>query len=232
MRPGKASRGSSHLRSALAQGAKPVEAIPNTDLIVFWIFAPIAVCAAIGMVLSRNAVHSALFLIVNFFCLAVFFLVLGSPFLFAVQIIVYAGAIMVLFLFVIMLLGVDSRESVVEKLRAQRSLAVLLAIGLIAELFTAIRLGVGLSTTAAPGFEETVNKGGNVRSLARLLFNGYFFPFEATSILLIVAAVAAMVIAGRRSSLRGASRPRESRRGRAAARAGAGAAEPEREPVG
>ena len=79
----------------------------------------------------------------------------------------------------------------------------LLALGLIAELFTAIRLGVGLSTTAAPGFEETVNKGGNVRSLARLLFNGYFFPFEATSILLIVAAVAAMVIAGRRSSLRG-----------------------------
>jgi NADH-quinone oxidoreductase subunit J len=92
---------------------------------------------------------------------------------------------------------------VVEKLRAQRSLAVLLALGLIAELFTAIRLGVGLSTKAAPGFEEAVNRGGNVRSLSRLLFNTYFFPFEATSVLLIVAAVAAMVIAGRRSSLRG-----------------------------
>jgi NADH-quinone oxidoreductase subunit J len=185
----------------LAAAAKPAEPVPNTDLIVFWVFAPIAVCAAIGMVLSRNAVHSALFLIVNFFCLAVFFLVLGSPFLFAVQIIVYAGAIMVLFLFVMMLLGVDSQESMVERLRAQRSIAVVLAIGLVAELFSAIRLGVGLSTKAAPGFEETVNRGGNVRALAHVLFNGYFFPFEATSVLLIVAAVAAMVIAGRRSAL-------------------------------
>jgi NADH-quinone oxidoreductase subunit J len=187
----------------LAQFVKPVlaPAVGNTDLIVFWVFAPIAVCAAIGMVLSRNAVHSALFLIVNFFCLAVFFLVLGSPFLFAVQIIVYAGAIMVLFLFVIMLLGVEARESVIERLRAQRSLAALLAAGLIAELFTAIRLGVGLSTKAAPGFDATVNKGGNVQSLAKLLFNVYFFPFEATSVLLIVAAVAAMVTAGRRANL-------------------------------
>ncbi len=184
-----------------AAAASKATSVPPTDLIVFWVFAPIAVAAAIGMVLSRNAVHSALFLIVNFFCLAVFFLVLGSPFLFAVQIIVYAGAIMVLFLFVIMLLGVDARESVIERLKAQRSIAALLAIGLIAELFTAIRLGVGLSTTAAPGFEHTVNKGGNVHALAGLLFNQYFFPFEATSVLLIVAAVAAMVIAGRRSAL-------------------------------
>jgi NADH-quinone oxidoreductase subunit J len=174
--------------------------VPVTDLVVFWVFAPISVVAAIGMVLARNAVHSALFLIVNFFCLAVFFLVLGSPFLFAVQIIVYAGAIMVLFLFVIMLLGVDARESVLERLRGQRSIAALLAAGLIAELFTAIRLGVGLSTKAAPGFDTTVNQGGNVRALARVLFNGYFFPFEATSVLLIVAAVAAMVVAGRRGS--------------------------------
>src|SRR5262249_8767624 len=81
---------------AVLAASNAAAGVPNTDLIVFWIFAPIAVCAAIGMVLSRNAVHSALFLIVNFFCLAVFFLVLGSPFLFAVQIIVYAGAIMVL----------------------------------------------------------------------------------------------------------------------------------------
>ena len=149
------------------------------------------------MVLSRNAVHSALFLIVNFFCLAVFFLVLGSPFLFAVQIIVYAGAIMVLFLFVIMLLGVDSRESVVERLKAQRSLAVILAIALVAELFSAIRLGVGLSTTAARA--STDGEQGRERPRAReRAVQGYFFPFEATSVLLIVAAVAAMVIAGRR----------------------------------
>ncbi len=80
------------------------------DWIVFWVIAPISILAAGAMVLARNAVHSALFLIVNFFTLAVFFLVLGSPFLFVVQIIVYAGAIMVLFLFVIMLLGVDPRR--------------------------------------------------------------------------------------------------------------------------
>jgi len=81
----------------------------QADLILFWVFAPISVASAIGMLVMRNAVHSALFLIVNFFCLALFYLVLGATFLFAVQIIVYAGAIMVLFLFVIMLLGVDGR---------------------------------------------------------------------------------------------------------------------------
>jgi NADH-quinone oxidoreductase subunit J len=185
---------------AVAAAAGRKAGVPVTDLVLFWVFAPISVTAAIGMVLARNAVHSALFLIVNFFCLAVFFLVLGSPFLFAVQIIVYAGAIMVLFLFVIMLLGVDARESIVERLRGQRSIAALLALGLIAELFTAIRLGVGLSKKAAPGFDATVNQGGNVRALSRVLFNAYFFPFEATSVLLIVAAVAAMVVAGRRAA--------------------------------
>ncbi len=185
------------------------DAVPLTDLILFWVFGPIAVVAAVGMVLARNAVHSALFLIVNFFCLAVFFLVLGSPFLFAVQIIVYAGAIMVLFLFVIMLLGVDQRESMVERLKGQRLIGVALAAGLIAEVFFAIRLGVGLSTKAAPGFDKAVNQGGNVRALARVLFNGYFFPFEVTSVLLIVAAVAAMVIAGRRGTAVGPGEPVE-----------------------
>ena len=84
------------------------------DNVVFWVFAPIAVGSAVAMLLMRNAVHTALLLIVNFFCLAVLFLVLGAPFLFAVQIIVYAGAIMVLFLFVIMLLGVDRGEASIE----------------------------------------------------------------------------------------------------------------------
>jgi NADH-quinone oxidoreductase subunit J len=169
-----------------------------TDLVVFWVFAPVAVGAAVAMLFARKAVHSALFLIVNFLCLAVFFLVLGSPFLFAVQIVVYAGAIMVLFLFVIMLLGVASEESLVERMKAQRPLAILLGLGLAAEVFFTVRLGVGISTRAAGSF-ASVNKGGNVRALARVLFNGYFFPFEVTSVLLIVAAVAAMVIAGRRT---------------------------------
>jgi NADH-quinone oxidoreductase subunit J len=177
----------------------PVIAGVAADWIVFWVFAPISVGAAVGMLLARNAVHSALLLIVNFFCLAVFFLVLGSPFLFAVQIIVYAGAIMVLFLFVIMLLGVTREESLSERLKGQRPLAVVLGAGLIAEVALAVRYGVGISTHAAPGF-DAVNKGGNVKSLARVLFNAYFFPFEVTSVLLIVAAVAAMVMAGRRAT--------------------------------
>jgi NADH-quinone oxidoreductase subunit J len=170
-----------------------------TDLILFWVFAPIAVIAALAMVLARKAVHSALFLIVNFFCLAVFFLVLGSPFLFAVQIIVYAGAIMVLFLFVIMLLGVAGEESLVERMKAQRPLAVLLGFGLVAEVFFAVRLGVGIGTRAAGDF-DAVNRGGNIRALARILFNSYFFPFEVTSVLLIVAAVGAMVLAAHRTA--------------------------------
>jgi NADH-quinone oxidoreductase subunit J len=176
----------------------PVIGAVAADWIVFWVFAPVSVAAAVGMLFARNAIHSALLLIVNLFCLAVFFLVLGSPFLFAVQIIVYAGAIMVLFLFVIMLLGVTREESLVERLKGQRPLALLLGAGLIAEVVLAVRYGVGISTKAAPGF-DAVNKGGNVRSLARLLFNSYFFPFEVTSVLLIVAAVAAMVMAGRRA---------------------------------
>src|SRR6266496_115193 len=160
------------------------------DWIVFWVIAPISVLAAGAMVLARNAVHSALFLIVNFFTLAVFFLVLGSPFLFVVQIIVYAGAIMVLFLFVIMLLGVDRQESLIERIKGQRLLALLLGVGLVAEVVAAVRLGVGFHRGVLPNFGP-VNQGGNVRALARLLFNSYFFPFEVTSVLLIVAAIGA-----------------------------------------
>src|SRR5438067_1934701 len=144
------------------------------------------------MVLSRNAVHAALLLVVNFFTLAVFFLILGSPFLFVVQIIVYAGAIMVLFLFVIMLLGVDRTESLTERLSAQRWLAVLLGAGLVAEIVTAVWLGIGVSRQHLPAF-TAVNQGGNVQALARVLFGPYFFPFEVTSILLIVAALGAML---------------------------------------
>jgi NADH-quinone oxidoreductase subunit J len=162
------------------------------DVVVFWTFAPIAVASAIAMLLMRNAVHSALLLVVNFFCLAVFFLSLGSEFLFVVQLIVYAGAIMVLFLFVIMLLGVDRGESLTERLIGQRWLAVGLGLGLIAEVFTVVRLGIGLHRGTLPDF-TTVNRGGNVQALANVLFGPYFFPFEVTSLLLIVAAVGVML---------------------------------------
>ena len=167
------------------------------DNVVFWVFAPISVGSALAMLFQRNAVHAALFLIINFFTIAVFFLVLGAPFLFAVQIIVYAGAIMVLFLFVIMLLGVDSSESLVERLKGQRTVAIVLGTGLLLELFFAIRAGIGLSAKAPANFDQAVNTGGNAAALSRVLFRQYFFPFEATSVLLIVAAIAVMVLASR-----------------------------------
>ncbi len=168
------------------------------DNLVFWVFAPISVASAIGMLLMRNAVHAALFLIVNFFCLAVFFLLLDAPFLFAVQIIVYAGAIMVLFLFVIMLLGVDQGDDLRERLVAQRPLALVLGAGFVVEIAVAARAGIGFATKAPKGF-DAVNDPGNTQALARVLFRDYFFPFEVTSILLIVAAIAAMVLGQRKA---------------------------------
>jgi NADH-quinone oxidoreductase subunit J len=171
----------------------------QADLILFWVFAPISVASGIGMLLMRNAVHAALFLVVNFFCLAIFYLILGAPFLFAVQIIVYAGAIMVLFLFVIMLLGVDRTEDLREqRLPFQRPAAILLGVAFVAEIFFAVRAGIGFSRHVPGGF-DLLNRGGNTQALANVLFTRYFFPFEVTSILLIIAAIAAMVLAQRKA---------------------------------
>jgi NADH-quinone oxidoreductase subunit J len=168
------------------------------DNIVFWVFAPVAVGSAIAMLLMRNAVHAALLLIVNFFCLSVMYLLLDAPFLFAVQIIVYAGAIMVLFLFVIMLLGVDSDDDLRERLVAQRPVAIALGLAVVVEIFFAVRAGIGLSTRVPDTFGQ-VNAGGNTQALAKVLFTKYFFPFEVTSVLLIVAAIATMVLAQRKA---------------------------------
>ncbi len=168
------------------------------DNVVFWVFAPIAVASAIGMLVMRSAVHAALFLVVNLFCIAVMYLLLDAPFLFAVQIVVYAGAIMVLFLFVIMLLGVDSPLPIRERLRVQRPLAFALAAGFVVELFVALRAGVGFATRAPDGF-DLVNAPDNTQALAEVLFRDYFFPFEVTSVLLIIAAVAVMVMAQRKA---------------------------------
>ena len=167
----------------------------TTQLVLFWVMAPISVGSAIAMLLQRSAVYAALLLVVNFFTLGVFYLMLDAPFLFAVQIIVYAGAIMVLFLFVIMLLGVDRKESLIERLPAQRPLTVLFALLVAAEIFFAVRLGVGFSGTGSPSF--AANGGGSTQALAKVLFKNYFFPFEVTSVLLIIAAIAAIVMAGR-----------------------------------
>jgi NADH-quinone oxidoreductase subunit J len=164
------------------------------DLVLFWVVTPVSVGAAVLMLFQRNAVFAALFLILNQFTLAVFFVLLEAHFLAAVQVIVYAGAIMVLFLFVIMFLGVDRREALVEPIRGQRFLAVGLGVLLVGAVAAAVAFGVGFSGPPGPA-----PAGDNVRSVARLLFSDYVFPFEVTSILLIVAAVAAMVLARRKA---------------------------------
>src|SRR5919106_523603 len=156
------------------------------DLVLFWIVAPVSIGAAALMLFQRNAVFAALLLILNQFTLAVFFVLLEAHFLAAVQVIVYAGAIMVLFLFVIMFLGVDRREALVETIRGQRVAAITLGLLVIAEVVVAVRLGVGIAGATAA---EVGTGFGSVQSVARRLFTHYVFPFEVTSVLLIVAAI-------------------------------------------
>lgn len=173
------------------------EAVTRTstgEAVVFWILGPIALAAALGMVLSKNTVHAALWLVLVMFCLAVFYVVQSAPFLGAVQIIVYAGAIMVLFLFVVMLVGVDYTESLTETLRGQRVTAVLLAVGFAGLLLLPIAHAV--THTTAQGLGES-GFNDNVGAIARVLFTKYVFAFEVVSALLIVAAVGAMVLGHR-----------------------------------
>src|SRR5687768_18071147 len=151
------------------------------------------VIAALGILFVRKAVHAALMLAVVMIGLAVLYAALDAPFLFAVQIIVYTGAILMLFLFVLMLVGVDASDSIVETIRGQRVLAIVggLLLGLVLVLGLAqISLGtaVGLGEANAPG---------NIQALADILFSRYVFAFEVTSALLITAAVGAMVLAHR-----------------------------------
>jgi NADH-quinone oxidoreductase subunit J len=160
--------------------------------ITFWILGPVALGGAIGMVLARNAIHSALFLVLTMFSLGVFYVLQGGPFIGMVQIIVYTGAIMILFLFVLMLVGRDSSDSVVETLRGQRVAATFLGIGFAALVAAAIVRGVG--TVKSIGLDQA-NAGGNVPAIATKLFSDYVFAFEVTSALLITAAVGAMVLA-------------------------------------
>ncbi|MGH3788337.1 MAG: NADH-quinone oxidoreductase subunit J [Pseudonocardiaceae bacterium] len=171
----------------------PVDTIGLGETIAFWILGPLALAGGLGMVFARNAVHSALWLAQSMLCLGALYMVQQAPFLGFVQIIVYTGAIMMLFLFVLMLVGRESVDSVVEVLRGQRVAAALGGIGL-AVLLVAM-LGRAFTGVTAAGL-ATVNTtgGGNVANIGRILFTDYLFPFELTSALLITAAVGAMVL--------------------------------------
>jgi NADH-quinone oxidoreductase subunit J len=163
------------------------------ETVVFWVLGPIALAGALGMVFSRNAVHSALWLVNTMLSLGVFYVVQEAPFLGAVQIIVYTGAIMILFLFVLMLVGRDSSDSVVETLRGQRIAATALGVGFAA----LVGAGIARATQDLPviGLAEAQGEAGNIPAVAELMFTKYLLAFEVTSALLITAAVGAMVLA-------------------------------------
>jgi NADH-quinone oxidoreductase subunit J len=161
----------------------------SIDLILFFLLAAVAVIAALGMLLSKNAVYSALFLILNFATIAVFFLLLGAPFIAMAQVTVYAGAIMVLFLFVIMLLGAEQLEAR-KRGGWQKPVALVLAIALLAESAFLIFARGDLASLIQPAESNYASP----QAIGELLFSEYLLPFEITSVLLLAAMVGVIVL--------------------------------------
>lgn len=173
------------------------------ELFVFICAAAMILVGALGVILRANPVHAALSLVLTLFGIAVMFVSLEANFLAAVQVIVYAGAIVVLFLFVIMLLGVDKAEELkTEPLGIQRPLAIVLGVGVLALVTTAIVSsrdslrfkGEGISTATLD------DPDGNIRQIARSIFGDYVVAFEVTSVLLVVAVVGTVVLTRKRKS--------------------------------
>src|SRR6266568_247624 len=157
----------------------------NTDSIavetVYWILAVISVSAALAMILVRQAVHCAIMLAVVMLCLATMYAMQGAPFLAFVQIIVYTGAVLMLFLFVIMLIGISSADSIVETIKGQRMAAGLAAIG----LFLVLALGIGHAAIGPAAKTTAANGTANLTGLAQLIFTTYVFPFEVTGAMVL-----------------------------------------------
>lgn len=164
------------------------------EQIAFWTCATLAVIGAIGMVLSKKAVHSALWVANTMINLAVLYALLDAVFLSMVQVIVYTGAVMMLFLFVLMIVGVDASDSLVETIKGQRVVAILTALALGSVMVSSIA-----SANLSPAGLDDANSlyGGNVQGLAALIFGRFLLAFEVTSALLITAALGAMVLAHR-----------------------------------
>ncbi|MBK6888130.1 MAG: NADH-quinone oxidoreductase subunit J [Tetrasphaera sp.] len=163
------------------------------EAVVFWILAFFAVAGALGLLFARKAVHAALGMAMTMLVLGIFYIGQGAPFLGVVQVFVYSGAVMMLFLFVLMLVGVDSSDSLVETIRGQKWAALLLSLGLALMLV----IGIGHITVAGEPTLESANLGGNVSAMANFIFGKYVWVFEVTSALLITAALGAMVLAHR-----------------------------------
>jgi len=169
----------------------------SLDMMVVNIIAFIAIFSALMVVFHRNPMVSVVFLIINLVCIALFFLLLQAQFLFAIQIIVYAGAIMVLFVFVIMLLNLRHESQLKPEWKIQRALAYVGGPALVGALWTALwRRPRSVET-----FPGTFGTGfGTVEDVAKTLFSGYIFQFEAASVLLVVAMIGAVILARRRES--------------------------------
>ena len=164
----------------------------NGSTVVFWALAPLTVIAAVGMLVVKKAVHSAILLAFVMIALAVFYIMQEAPFLGIVQIVVYTGAVMMLFLFILMLVGVDSSDSLVENIKGLRPVAITVSLAMVAVLTSLIgRASVG----HAPVGLTSANAEGNVQGIAALLFRDYVWAFEVISALLITAALGAMVLA-------------------------------------
>jgi NADH-quinone oxidoreductase subunit J len=164
------------------------------EFLLFGILALVAIASALGMMFSRNAVYSALFLIVNFGAVAVFYMQLQAPFISLAQVTVYAGAIMVLFLFVIMLLGAEQLRGDRQVMRWQRPLAISLGVILLVETFYIILTRTG----TAPAFQSAAVTFGGPEAVGEILFDQYLLPFEVTSVLLLVAMIGAIVLTKRK----------------------------------
>ena len=180
------------------------------EAVAFWILGPVSLAGGLGMVFSRNAVHSALWLVLTMLSLGALYMVQQAPFLGFTQIIVYTGAIMMLFVFVLMMVGRDASDSLVEALRGQRLAAALLGIGFAGLTLSAVGNVLLSVDTAGPALPADPATGGNVGALGMLIFQRYLLPFELTSALIITAALGALVYtyAGRARQSAGSQRER------------------------
>ena len=187
------------IATALRGTAEVVDGLATTgstttgEAVLFWVVAPIMVLASLGLLLARKTVHAAMSIVLVMICLAILYVALEAPFLGAVQVIVYTGAVMMLFLFVLMLVGVDSSDSLTETIANQRWIGVLLALGL-----GSVLVGVVLTARAMePVGLAAANADGNPVGVARIIFGDHVFALEVVGTILVTAALGALVLTHR-----------------------------------
>jgi NADH-quinone oxidoreductase subunit J len=181
------------IRSVIKLAEVANESAISFEPFVFWLCGGLAVLGAIGMLISHKAVHSALWVALTMINLAVLYVLQSAPFLGVAQVVVYTGAVMMLFLFVLMIVGVDASDSLIETIKGQRRVGILAGVILVIALV--LLLGNSFSIQAAELVNADSTYGGNVQGIAALLFGKYVLIFELTSALLITAAVGAMILA-------------------------------------